>query len=81
MIAHGHRHPGASRVTIAQALAPERHHRRAALIGLGAGVLPDADALIAGARGFAGAYPGPGTTAGRRALCHATHGDRASLGR
>jgi len=35
--------------TLAQALAPERHHRRATLIGLGAGGLPDADALIAGA--------------------------------
>ena len=38
---------GLAGATLAQAFAPERHHRRAALIGIGAGLLPDADALIA----------------------------------
>ena len=40
---------GLAGATLAQAFAPEHHRRRAALIGLGAGLLPDADALIASA--------------------------------
>ena len=40
---------GLAGATLAQAFAPERHHRRATLIGLGAGLLPDADVLISSA--------------------------------
>lgn len=40
---------GLAGATLAQAFAPERHHRRATLIGLGAGLLPDVDVLISSA--------------------------------
>ena len=40
---------GLAGAAVAQAFAPARHSRLAALIGLGAGLLPDADALISSA--------------------------------